>query len=172
MASDLAETGRWFLVTTAQLVALFLVLSFLVGLLRAWLPEEKVRSAFERRNPLTGYLLGAALGAVTPFCSYSTIPVLAGLLRSGTPFGPTMAFLFASPLLDPVVLGVLAFLVGIEATVAYAVLTFSASVLVGALAAELDLAGDVKQFRGFACDDPAVCAAGSANPDYSRRGLK
>ncbi len=44
-----------------------------------------------------------------------------------------MAFLFASPRLDPVVLGVLVQLVGVEGTVVYAVLTFSASILIGAL---------------------------------------
>ncbi|MBA2617392.1 MAG: permease [Rubrobacter sp.] len=150
MAGGFAETGRWFLVTTAELVALFLALSFLVGLLQAWLPEEKVRALFERRRPVTGYLVGAALGAVTPFCSYSTIPVLAGLLKSGAPFGPMMAFLFASPLLDPIVLGVLVFLIGPEGTVAYAVLTFSASILIGALFARLGLEKDVKPLRGAA----------------------
>lgn len=148
MAGSLAETARWFLVTTAELVALFLALSFVVGLLQAWLPEEKVRSLFGRRRPVTGYLVGAALGAVTPFCSYSTIPVLAGLLRSGAPFGPTMAFLFASPLLDPVVLGVLVFLIGVEGTVVYAALTFSASVLIGVLFEKLGLVKDVKPLAG------------------------
>jgi len=174
MAGGLAETGRWFLVTTAELVALFLVLSFLVGLLQAWLPEEKVRSLFKRQRPITGYLVGAGLGAVTPFCSYSTIPVLAGLLRSGVPFGPTMAFLFASPLLDPVVLGVLVFLIGVEGTVAYAILTFSASILIGALFASLGLEKDVKPLRGFASsfagEDPSGCeAAGSAKGPVWRR---
>jgi len=153
------ETGRWFLITTAELVVLFLALSFLVGLLQAWLPEERVRKMFERRTTLTGYLVGATLGAVTPFCSYSTIPVLAGLLRSGAPFGPTMAFLFASPLLDPVVLGVLVFLIGVEGTVAYAVLTFPASILIGVLLAKLGLEKDVKSIRGAAALDeaPAEC---------------
>ena len=61
-----------------------------------------------------------------------------------------MAFLFASPLLDPVVLGVLIFLVGVEGTVAYAVLTFSASVLIGALFARLGLEKDVKLFPAAA----------------------
>ena len=150
MAGSLADTVRWFLVTTAELVALFLALSFLVGLLQAWLPEEKIRSVFERRRPVIGYLVGASLGAVTPFCSYSTIPVLAGLLRSVAPFGPTMAFLFASPLLDPVVLGVLVFLIGVEGTVVYAALTFSASVLIGALFERLGLEKEVKPLRGFA----------------------
>jgi uncharacterized membrane protein YraQ (UPF0718 family) len=76
MSGGIAEIGRWFLVTTAELIGLFLALSFLVALSQAWLPEEKARSLFERRWPVTGYLAGAvALGAVTPFCSYSTMPV-------------------------------------------------------------------------------------------------
>ena len=73
MANTLLETGRWFLFTTAELVVLFLAISFLVGLLQAWLPEEKIRKLFETRRAITGYFVGAAVGAVTPFCSYSTI---------------------------------------------------------------------------------------------------
>ena len=169
MAVSWLETGRWFLITTTELVVLFLALSFLVGLLQTWLPEERVRKMFERRRPLIGYLLGATLGAVTPFCSYSTIPVLAGLLRSGVPFGPTMAFLFASPLLDPVVLGVLVFLIGVEGTFAYAVLTFLASILIGALLAKLGLEKDVKPLRGVAALDegPAGYEGTSVPPKAS-----
>ena len=159
MAGSLADTAHWFLLTTAELVVLFLALSFLVGLLQAWLPEKKVRSMFERHRPVTGYLLGAALGAVTPFCTYSTIPVLAGLLRSGAPFGPTMAFLFASPLLDPVVLGVLVFLIGVEGTVVYATLAFSSSVLMGALFSRLGLEKDVKP---LVVGTAGACAGGEA----------
>lgn len=157
MTGDLLEAGRWFLVTTAELVVLFLALSFLVALLQAWLPEEKVRALFKTRRTATGYFAGAALGAVTPFCSYSTIPVLVGLLRSGAPFGPTMAFLFASPLLDPVVLGVFAFVVGMKGAVVYAGVTFLASVMIGALLARLGLEAAVKQTVVAGCeakDDP------------------
>ena len=96
MAGGLAETARWFLVTSAELVALFLALSFFVGLLQAWLPAEKVRSLFERRRPVAEYLMGAALGAVTPFCSYSTIPVLAALLEKGVGTGAVMALVVTS----------------------------------------------------------------------------
>lgn len=170
MVGGLAETGRWFLVTTAELVALFLALSFLVGLLQAWLPEERVRSLLGRRRPVAGYFAGASLGAVTPFCSYSTVPVLAGLLRSGAPFGPTMAFLFASPLLDPVVLGVLVFLIGAGGTIAYAVLTFSASMFIGALLARLGLEREVKPLQGAAGSGASGCeAAGSAKGPVWRR---
>jgi uncharacterized membrane protein YraQ (UPF0718 family) len=145
MTANLLETARWFAVTTAELVVLFLALSFLIGLLQAWVPEEKVRLTFEKRGPVGAYLGGALLGAITPFCSFSTVPVLAGLLRSGAPFGPTMAFLFASPLLDPIVLGVLAFVIGAKGAALYAVITFVAAISIGVLLAKLGFESDVKE---------------------------
>lgn len=143
MTSKVLEVGGWFLLTTLELVALFLALGFLVELLRAWIPEDKIRGWFGRRGA-TSYLAGAILGAVTPFCSYSTILVLAGLLRSGVPFGPTITFLFASPLLDPVVLGVLVFVIGFKGAVIYAATTFMASIGMGVLWTRLGLEADVK----------------------------
>ncbi len=113
----------------------------LVGLLQAWLPE--VRTFFKTRRAATGYVVGAVLGAVTPFCSYSTIPVLAGPLRGGAPFGPTMT-LFASPLLDPVVLGVFAFVIGPRGAIFYTGITFLASIGIGALWARLGLSSDIR----------------------------
>jgi uncharacterized protein len=145
MTVNLLEAARWFVVMTAELVVLFLTLSFLIGLLQAWVPEEKVRLMFEKRSPVGAYVGGATLGAITPFCTCSSIPVLAGLLRSGAPFGPTMAFLFASPLLDPVVLGLLAFVVGLKGAALYAVVTFVASIGMGVLLARLGLESDVKE---------------------------
>lgn len=143
--SGLLEASRYFVVITAQMAALFLVLSFLIGLLRAWVPEEKLRSMFEKRGSAGAYLGGATLGAITPFCSFSTIPVLIGLLRSGAPFGPTMTFMFASPLLDPVVLGVLVFVIGAEGAALYAIVTFTASVIIGVLLAKLGFESDIKE---------------------------
>jgi uncharacterized protein len=145
MTANLLEATRWFVVVTAELVVLFLALSFLIGLLQAWVPEEKVRLVFEKRSPVGPYVGGAVLGALTPFCTCSSIPVLAGLLRSGAPFGPTMTFLFASPLLDPVVLGLLAFVIGLKGATLYAVVTFVASIGMGVLLARLGLESDVKE---------------------------
>jgi uncharacterized membrane protein YraQ (UPF0718 family) len=161
VTGDVSEVGRWFLVTTVELAVLFLAISFLIGLLQAWLPEERIRGMFERRRTLTGYFVGAGLGALTPFCSFSTIPVLAGLLRSGAPFGPTMAFLFASPLLDPVVLGVLVFVVGTEGTILYAAVTFLASVAIGALLANLGFEADIKRVIMPGCESERGSSKGT-----------
>jgi uncharacterized protein len=158
MTANLLEATRWFVVVTAELVVLFLALSFLIGLLQAWVPEEKVRLVFEKRSPVGPYVGGAVLGALTPFCTCSSIPVLAGLLRSGAPFGPTMTFLFASPLLDPVVLGLLAFVIGLKGAALYAVVTFVASIGMGVLLARLGLESDVKEAAYRSKDEDECCS--------------
>jgi uncharacterized protein len=160
MSANLLEATRWFVVMTAELIVLFLALSFLIGLLGAWVPEQKVHLVFEKRSPVGAYLGGAALGAITPFCSCSTIPVLAGLLRSGAPFGPTMTFLFASPLLDPVVLVLLTFVIGFKGAALYAVVTFVSSIGMGVLLARLGLESDVKEAAYRSKDEDDCCSVG------------
>jgi uncharacterized protein len=160
MTANLLEATRWFLVVTAELVVLFLALSFLIGLLQAWVPEEKVRLVFEKRSPVGAYVGGAVLGALTPFCTCSSIPVLAGLLRSGAPFGPTMTFLFASPLLDPVVLALLTFVIGFKDAALYAVVTFVSSIGMGVLLARLGLESDVKEAAYRSKDEDDCCSVG------------
>jgi uncharacterized protein len=160
MTANLLEATRWFVVVTAELVVLFLALSFLIGLLQAWVPEEKVRLVFEKRSPVGPYVGGAVLGALTPFCTCSSIPVLAGLLRSGAPFGPTMTFLFASPLLDPVVLALLTFVIGFKGAALYAVVTFVSSIGMGVLLARLGLESDVKEAAYRSKDEDDCCSVG------------
>src|SRR5690625_6254565 len=92
-----------FLVLFLELTALFIVISFLVSLLQQVVTEEKIKSILQKGNKATGYISGTLLGALTPFCSCSTIPILAGLLSSGAPFGPSISFLISSPLLNPVI---------------------------------------------------------------------
>ncbi|PSO60150.1 MAG: hypothetical protein BRC36_14565 [Cyanobacteria bacterium QH_2_48_84] len=141
------ETLRWFVILSGELIALFLGVSFLVGLLQAWVPEQRIRKILERRHAATSYITGTALGAITPFCSCSTIPLVAGLLSSGAPFGPTMSFLVASPLLNPVILALLMVAIGVLGTLIYAVITFLAAIGIGVLWTKMGLKSDVKRVR-------------------------
>src|SRR5699024_8513321 len=85
----------------------------------------------DRPNKWRGYLYGTGLGALTPFCSCSTIPILAGLLSSKAPFGPSMSFLIASPLLNPVIVIFLWTLLGWKLTLYYVVIVEIFAVLIG-----------------------------------------
>ncbi|MGM0521727.1 MAG: permease, partial [Pseudomonadota bacterium] len=66
-----------------------------------------------------GYGLGAGFGAITPFCSCSSIPLFLGFTSAGIPLGITMAFLFTSPIINEVAVIMLWSLLGWEFTLVY-----------------------------------------------------
>lgn len=120
-----------FFILFIELTGLFIVISFIVSLLQQIVSEEKIKSILQKGNKTSGYISGTSLGALTPFCSCSTIPILAGLLSSGAPFGPSISFLISSPLLNPVIVILLWKLLGVKLTVFYVVAMFLFAVLAG-----------------------------------------
>ena len=84
------------------------------------------------------------LGAVTPFCSCSTIPVLVGLFKSGAPFCGAISFLLTSPILNPAIITLMLAFFGIKATIIYTIFTFAFAVIMGLI---LDKAGFEKEVK-------------------------
>lgn len=155
MSVDLIGTLRYFFILTGELALLFIGISFLVALLQEYVPPEKIERVLGgNRHPLVNNVFGATFGALTPFCSCSTIPVVLGLLNAGAQFGATMSFLIASPLLNPVILGLLTVLLGLKITVIYFVIVFPAAVLTGYIWEKLGFASDVKDvmIKQSCCD--------------------
>ena len=126
----LLESGKMFVTLFVELSVLFLAISFVVGVINQKLPAEKIQTVLGARKG-RGYFIAAGLGAVTPFCSCSTIPMLVGLLKARAGFGPVMTFLFTSPLLNPIVIALFIPVLGVEITLWYAVLALSVSLLAG-----------------------------------------
>lgn len=118
MSQEMQDTLGMFAFLALELSALFLLISYLVGVLQRYVPQEKIAAALSARHGRS-YLFAALLGAITPFCSCSTIPLLKGLIRARAGFGPMMVFLFASPLLNPVIVVLMAVTFGIELTGIY-----------------------------------------------------
>lgn len=159
--NNFVTAGKFFLIIAGELVVIFIVVAFIVGLLLEYLPPSRVRAFLAGRMIGVQYFLGAGLGAITPFCSCSTVPILTGLLRGGVPFGPVMAFLFSSPVLNPVIVGLLLMLLGLKVTAVYVVVTFVGAILTAAVLSRLGLEAAVKplaSFQGGGCCDvkPAV----------------
>lgn len=65
-------------------------------------------------NGRTAYavLLASAIGAVTPVCGVTVLPLMAGLLAAGVPLAPIMAFWLSSPVTDPAMLATTAAMLG------------------------------------------------------------
>lgn len=144
--NSLAVSLRFFTLILAELTVLFLGISTVIGLILQHVSDEKLRRWLSKRG-LLGNFLGAAMGAITPFCSCSTIPMTVGLLRAGVPFGATMSFVLASPLLNPIILTMFWVLLGWHACVVYGSVTFVLAVASGALLELTGLAQDVKKVR-------------------------
>ncbi|WP_035711365.1 permease [Salibacterium aidingense] len=136
-----------FFVLLLELTALFLLISAVIGWLQRTVTEDRIQRILHRPNKWSGYLYGTGLGALTPFCSCSTIPIVAGLLSSKAPFGPSMSYLIASPLLNPVLLLLFWTLLGWKLTVYYILATVGFSILIGWGWEKLGLETAVKQVR-------------------------
>lgn len=153
--NTLLETLRYFVLITVELIALFLLISALVEIILMYVPEEKIRKKLSGAG-IFGNIIAAGFGALTPFCACTTIPMTVGFLNAGVPFGSAISFLIASPLLNPIILGMLGAMVGIKAMAAYFVIAFSCSVLFGLLLERIGAQRYVKNVRL----KPATCCAG------------
>jgi len=161
LPSTLITAGQFFVVIAGELILLFVGITFLVGLLQAYIPEDRVRSVLAgKRQGIAGNVIGAGFGALTPFCSCSTIPILLGLLEVGIPFGVCMSFLLASPLLNPIILSLLVALIGVVPTAVYAAVTFTAAAGIGWLLGRLGYGRYVKDVMVEGRPEPCDCAAG------------
>jgi uncharacterized membrane protein YraQ (UPF0718 family) len=155
--SMLIDSGQMFMQLFVELTLLFLVISYLVALINQRLPAEKIQRLLGARKG-RGYLIAAGLGALTPFCSCSTIPMLVGLLKAKAGFGPTMTFLFTSPLLNPIVIVLFTPVLGLKATVVYAALALVVSVIAGAFLQRLGF--DRYLIRDMLDSDTETCSTG------------
>ena len=158
LLATLATAGQFFVVIAGELILLFVGITFLVGLLQAYIPEERIRSVLAGRRQGVGNVIGAGFGALTPFCSCSTIPILLGLLEVGIPFGVCMSFLLASPLLNPIIISLLVALIGVVPTAVYAAVTFTAAVGIGWLLGRLGYGRYVKDVMVEGRPEPCDCA--------------
>ena len=113
-----------------ELTLLFLLISYFVGVLQHHIPAEKIRDILSARHG-KGYAVAGFLGAITPFCSCSTIPFLKGLLRANAGFGTMMVFLFASPLLNPIIIGLFVITLGAKVAALYFVMALGVSISAG-----------------------------------------
>lgn len=116
MNPQLNEAIEFFIVVFSELAILFVLISFFVAWLNQKLPSEKVKQLLSGNR---GYGVAVGLGAATPFCSCSTLPMTVGLIQARAAFGPIMAFLFTSPLLNPFIIGLFWISFGARITLIY-----------------------------------------------------
>ncbi len=167
--SKLTDTIEMFAILAIELTALFLLISYFVGVLQVYIPPEKIERILSSKHG-KGYIIAALLGSITPFCSCSTIPFLKGLLRAKAGFGPMMVFLFASPLLNPIVIALFFATFGFQITALYFSIAMGVSVSAGYVLEKLGFDKYIKPFESntTSCSTQNSCCASEAKPVISK----
>lgn len=113
---------NFFVYDSIKILILLFLISSIMGIVNAYFPIERLREYLVSHR-LYGlqYLLASIFGAITPFCSCSSIPLFIGFVKGGIPLGVTLAFLITSPLVNEVAVAMFLGSFGLQATMVYVV---------------------------------------------------
>ncbi|MCW8899334.1 MAG: permease [Gammaproteobacteria bacterium] len=110
---------HFFVMDTTKIFVMLVIIIYVMGLLRALLSPEKVREYVRGKPQWLARTLAILLGAITPFCSCSSVPLFIGFVEAGIPLGVTFSFLIASPMINEVAVVILLGILGWELTAMY-----------------------------------------------------
>lgn len=129
--SQLGLALEFFIYDTVKILLLLVALIYGIAWLRATLDMDRVRNYLVGKKRALGYFMGSVFGAVTPFCSCSSVPLFLGFTTARIPIGISMAFLITSPLINEVAVVLLWGLLGWKFTLVYVAAGLAAGVVGG-----------------------------------------
>lgn len=144
--SHLGEAVAFFLYDVPKLLLLLSGMIFVISLLQTFIDTQKVRVLVEKRGEGVGNLMAALFGAITPFCSCSSVPLFIGFVQAGIPLGITFSFLITSPLMNEVAFVLLIGLFGWKVAGLYLLTGVTIGVVSGLILGRLKLERYVEGF--------------------------
>lgn len=138
--SKLGSSLNFFVYDSIKILLLLFLVSAIMGIVNAYFPIDRLRN-YLQTHKMYGlqYLLAAVFGAVTPFCSCSSIPLFIGFVKGGIPLGVTFSFLITSPLVNEVAVAMFLGTFGTKATLVYVLSGIFLGVVGGAVLGRLRL---------------------------------
>ncbi len=128
--SRFGQSLNFFIADSAKIIILLFVLIAIIGFLRTFIPQEKMRKWLSGRKTIASNTLASLFGAATPFCSCSSIPIFISFLKAGVPLGAAFSFLVTSPLVNEYLVVLMWGFFGWKITVAYVL----CGILIGVIA--------------------------------------
>lgn len=118
-ASQTGAALNFFVMDVTKIFALLLLIIYVMGWLRAFVSPERVRESIRNRPDWQARGMAVSLGALTPFCSCSSVPLFIGFVEAGIPLGVTFSFLIASPMINEVAAVILVGVLGWKLALLY-----------------------------------------------------
>lgn len=120
-ARGLGAAVHFFVYDLLKIVVLIAAVAFVMALIRGALPLARLRAALDRPGGRAlGYPAAALFGALTPFCSCSSVPIFLGFVQARFPIGVAFAFLITSPLVNEIAVALMGALFGWKFAFTYA----------------------------------------------------
>ena len=139
-SSRLGTSINFFIYDFLKILILLLIVNYFMAIVRRYLPVKKLKDFLASRKWYgADYFLGSFFGAITPFCSCSSIPLFIGFLKAGIPLGVTLSFLITSPLVNQVAVVLFAGLFGWKITILYVISAVLLGVVGGFVLGKLKL---------------------------------
>jgi len=140
VGTKLGDALNFFIYDTVKILILLFIITTVMGVVNSYFPVDKIRN-YLSRNKLFGleYLFASTFGAVTPFCSCSSVPLFIGFVKGGIPLGVTFAFLITSPLVNEVAIAMFIGMFGLKATVIYVTSGILLGMIAGYILGKLNL---------------------------------
>lgn len=142
----LGEALNFFIYDTPKLLLLLSGMIFLITLVQTFIDTNKVRTLVEKRGEGVGNVMAALFGAITPFCSCSSVPLFIGFVQAGIPLGITFSFLITSPIMNEVAFVLLLGLFGWKVALLYLVSGIIIGVVAGLILGRMKLENYVEDF--------------------------
>jgi uncharacterized membrane protein YraQ (UPF0718 family) len=138
--SNLGNALNFFVYDTIKILVLLFLITFLMGIVNAYFPIDRIQN-FLSRHKMYGleYFIASTFGAVTPFCSCSSVPLFIGFIKGGIPLGVTFAFLVTSPLVNEVAVAIFLGMFGLKTTAIYVTSGILLGVVSGLILGKLNL---------------------------------
>lgn len=148
----------FFIYDSVKILCLLFVLIFIIGVLRTFLPQHKIKKWMVKKG-VAGNVFSSLFGAITPFCSCSSVPMFLGFLEAGIPLGVTFSFLITSPLINEYLVVLMLGFFGWKITILYVLsglfIGIIAGVILGKMKLEQYLVQDMFDARENKADEDA-----------------
>lgn len=142
----LGEALNFFIYDVPKILLLLSGMIFLITVAQTFIDTHKVRAVVEKRGEGIGNVMASLFGAITPFCSCSSVPLFIGFVQAGIPLGITFSFLITSPIMNEVAFVMLLGLFGWKVAVLYLAAGILIGVVAGLILGRLKLESYVEDF--------------------------
>jgi uncharacterized membrane protein YraQ (UPF0718 family) len=137
--NNLASALHFFIYDSLKILVLIFLVVSIITFIRTFFKDESLRKFMQKAKYGSGNFAAALFGAITPFCSCSSIPIFIGFLKARIPLGIAFSFIITSPLVNEVAFVIMGGLFGWKLAFLYAVAGIALGVLAGLFLGSLKL---------------------------------